>query len=199
MHLRRAKELMPNSAPVGDGLVWAEMQYSIAVGHPNRCLELAEATMAAAMRVDPLTADEYLHWAARAAADLAERADDTGGSRRDAIAWLERIEVLRGHEPSRFQSAGPLDMIHPALRALYAAERGRCHGDRAAMAALWEETSEPPGVRRCGTSTPERSTSWHGPCSNSVRAAGVPPMRSAVPVLLHVSSAPRPFSTSPSN
>ncbi|HEY7722779.1 MAG TPA: AAA family ATPase [Pedococcus sp.] len=135
LHLRRAEELMPLSPPVGDDLVDTQILVNIALGDAQRALDLVETHMAEAVQVDPITADEFLELAARGASALAEQ---TGGDgRAAAMAALERIESLRGHTPPPFVPAGELDVIHPALGALYAAERAQCKGDRAALVGLW--------------------------------------------------------------
>jgi DNA-binding CsgD family transcriptional regulator len=140
LHLRRATELMPVSAPVGDDVVPAQIQVSIILGNPRSALQVVEATMAEAVQVDPIAADEWLQWAARAAMDLAEQGD-SDQSRGDAVAWLERIESLHGDVTHSFEATGPLDAIHPALGALFAAQRAECLRNRGAVARLWADAS----------------------------------------------------------
>ena len=138
LHLRRAEELMPMAAPVGDDLLDTQVQVSIALGDPGRALELVETHMAEAVAIDPISADEYLELAAQAAMVLAEQGGRAARDERArARAALERIESIRGQVPEPFVPAGELDVIHPALGAMYAAQRAQCRGERTALGRLW--------------------------------------------------------------
>jgi DNA-binding NarL/FixJ family response regulator len=142
MHLRRAEELMLNPAPVGDSLAETQIQVSIALGEPLGALDRIGEHMAEVVQANPQTADEWLKHASQAAAQLARQPTTGGQGRREALERLERIEATRGTEPQPFQAAGPLDVVHPALGALHAAQRASCDGDVAALEQLWESACE---------------------------------------------------------
>jgi DNA-binding NarL/FixJ family response regulator len=137
MHLRRAEELMLNTAPVGDPLAENQIQVSIALGDPLGALDRIGEYMAEVVQLNHFDADAWLKYASQAAAQLAEHpaGDET---RTAALRRLELIESSRGTEPTPFQTAGPRDVVHPALAALHAAQRAQCAGDLAALEELWE-------------------------------------------------------------
>jgi DNA-binding CsgD family transcriptional regulator/plasmid stabilization system protein ParE len=141
MHLRRAEELMLNPAPVGDSLAETQIQVSIALGEPLGALDRIGEHIAEVVQANPQTADEWLKHASQAAAQLA-RHPPTGQGRQEALERLELIESARGTEPQPFQAAGLLDVVHPALGALHAAQRSSCAGDVAALEQLWESACE---------------------------------------------------------
>ena len=60
LHLRRATELLPTAAPVGDPLLDTQIQVAIAVGDPLDALERISGNMAEALDVNPIAADEWL-------------------------------------------------------------------------------------------------------------------------------------------
>jgi DNA-binding CsgD family transcriptional regulator len=132
-HLDRAHELLPIRQIAGNVGLLTDVQAHWASGDPARSLELLESGMAANAAVDYAAADEMLIWAARAAADLAE----SPGRRSQAVAWLTRIDALRGDE-ERFAAGGPDDRLHPAQARIHAAERARCLGGDPELPALWE-------------------------------------------------------------
>ena len=161
-HLTRARELQPRSSACrrppgahrGRGPVchW---------GSRGRRCALAAQLMPAQVTLDPSGGDELLVVAARAAGDLAEEP----GGREEAVSLLERVEELRGPEPSAASSGiGPEDLLHPARDALFAADRARCHGD-ADTADLWRDGRDevPRGRDWCGTRR-WRPTSSLAPC-----------------------------------
>jgi DNA-binding CsgD family transcriptional regulator len=137
LHLRRAEELMPTAAPVGDPLADTQIQVSIALGNPLHALEQIDQLMAEVVQIDPVTADEMLQHASHAAADLAER-DPSREGRLSAVRYLERIEASRGTQPAPFAPASPDDVVHPALGALYKAQRAQCSGAAPGLGELWE-------------------------------------------------------------
>lgn len=137
LHLRRARELMPTAAPVGDVLADTEIQVSIALGHPSDALELIDTYMAEVVQIDPIAADEFLQHASRAAANLAEH-DPGTDARQSAVRRLERIEAARGAQPAPFTPRGVRDVVHPALGALHAAQRAQCTGAAEGVFELWE-------------------------------------------------------------
>ena len=141
LHLRRATELLPTAAPVGDPLLDTQIQVAIAVGDPLDALERISGNMAEALDVNPIAADEWLELASRAAAQLVDRTSN-GSTREAVLRRLERIEATRGAVPPPFTPSGPLDVVHPALGALYAAQRGHCAGSNVEMAELWEAACE---------------------------------------------------------
>jgi DNA-binding CsgD family transcriptional regulator len=147
-HLARARELVPGPWGVGDVLSYVESEALWADGEPREALACAVRQVPEWCRVAWDGADQVVAFAARAAADLAERP----GCRDEARALLEQVEDLRGVEPPLFTPAGPADVLHPAYGALFAAERTRCRGDphpaptwRSAVAAchraglVWDE------------------------------------------------------------
>ena len=141
MHLRRAEELMVNHAPVGDILAETQIQVSIALGDFDGALDRIGEHLADVVQANPQTADEWLKYASQAAAHLTENRAD-GRARREALHRLELLEAVRGSDPTPFKAAGPLDLVHPALGALHAAQRARCAGDLAALEPLWEAACE---------------------------------------------------------
>lgn len=137
MHLRRAEELRPNQSPIGDPLVDTQIRVSLALGDHMDALERIGNHMAAAVRVNPVAADEWLMYASQAAAQLVDHRADSP-EREEALRRLELIEATRGHEPPPFDPAGPLDVVHPAYGALHAAQRAQCDGAGTALDQLWE-------------------------------------------------------------
>ncbi|MDF2090845.1 AAA family ATPase [Knoellia sp. 3-2P3] len=135
MHLQRARELIPRLTAVGDLRLVSEVHFAIASGDPSLALDLVEQHIGDAVRVQPGAADEYLHYAARAAGDLAESGNSA--LTHEARTRLRRIEKLRGDRPPLFLNRGPLDLVHPALASLYAADRSRCVGDLGEQTRLW--------------------------------------------------------------
>ena len=137
MHIRRAEELRPNAPTVGDFVVDTRIKVSVALEDPLDALETSSRYMAAAVRISPVGADEWLMLASQAAAQLADRpANDP--ERRTALRLLEHIESTRGSEPLPFERVGPRDVVHPAFGALYASQRAQCFGSEAALDQLWE-------------------------------------------------------------
>ena len=145
-HLARARELVPGPWHIGQMLDFVEMEGLWASGKLREALACATGQVADWVPIDAGGADETMAAAARIAADLGEAT----ASRSEAMAVLERLELLRGTEP--FAQSGPDDLYHPALGRLYEADRGRCHGGpdtsplwRSAVAAcadaglVWEE------------------------------------------------------------
>lgn len=155
-HIQRAHELMPGHQPVGDPLDWAEMQVKVDIGEPWRALDIAEDVMAEAASIDAWTADEYLLWAARAAADLAAAATTTR-QRESAHERLRALEGLRAANTNAlFAGVGSRDLVHPAYLAMYRADRARCY-EAPEPARLWDEAlaaTRAAGLRyeqaRCG-------------------------------------------------
>ena len=141
-HLSRARELMPVSG-LGDEFILSEMLVALEVGRPRRTLELVETWMTPAVALDRFVADQFLQLAARAAADLAEGVEGASEQPRlSAIAWLERIESLRGGAPLPYLPSGPEDALHPAWAALFAADRARCRAEGPPAPSLWEAAAE---------------------------------------------------------
>ncbi|KGN33403.1 hypothetical protein N802_14515 [Knoellia sinensis KCTC 19936] len=138
LHLRRAEELLPTAAPVGDLLLTAQIQVSIALGLPEDALILIDRFMAEVVALDPRAADYLLVLASRAAALMATT-ESRLDARRRAVAYLERIEAARGTEPMSFAAAGPRDAAHPAMGAVHAAQRAQCLNELDGLADLWEE------------------------------------------------------------
>lgn len=136
-HMARVRELRPAGWLAGDLLVLAEVHEHFAAGTPVRALERIEHFLPRVAAVDGEGADELLLWGARVAADLAERPTE----RESAVAWLERLEDLRGDRASWFRPRTPQDLVHPALGAVFTAERARCQGDRSALPELWESAA----------------------------------------------------------
>jgi DNA-binding NarL/FixJ family response regulator len=141
LHLRRAEELMPTAAPIGDPLTDTQIRVAIAVGDPLGALERIGSHMSEAVEIDPISADEWLELASRAALQLTIHSTDTG-LRDRAIRALDLIEVARGTKPTPFTPAGPLDVVHPAQGALHAAQRAQFAGADVGVAELWELACE---------------------------------------------------------
>jgi DNA-binding CsgD family transcriptional regulator len=135
MHLQRARELIPRLTAIGDLRLVSEVHFALASGDPSLALDLVEQHIGDAVRVEPGTADEYLHYAARAAGDLAESGNSAMAH--EARTRLERIERLRGDKIPLYLNRGPLDVVHPALASLYAADRSRCIGGQGLQTGLW--------------------------------------------------------------
>jgi hypothetical protein len=157
------------------------MQYSIAAGNPTRTLELAEAhlaeaNLAEALVVDLMTADEFLHWAARAAADLTEQPGDGNIARSDAIARLNRVESLRGRS-SRPASSPPRPATRPTPRwALYTAERAGATAT-GPLVGLWDrvaEATEQADMRHEHATTGRATVGPAGSSRHSVGGAQLP-------------------------
>ena len=132
------------------------MQVMVDIGRPWRALDIAEAVMAEAVSIDALTADEYLLWAARAAADLAAAAT-TSWQRESAQERLLALEGVRAAKTDvLFAGVGSRDLVHPAYLAMYRADRARCY-ETPEPARLWDEAvvaTSAAGLRyeqaRCG-------------------------------------------------
>lgn len=137
MHLRRAEELRPTAAPVGDSLIDTQIQVCLALEDPLGALDRISEHMAAAVHVNPAAADEWLMYASQAAAQLADH-PSSSPERQVALRRLRRIEATRGLEPPPFDPAGDRDVIHPAFGALHAAQRAQCAGAGAELDDLWE-------------------------------------------------------------
>ena len=146
LHMKRAKELI-RAIERRPGLVAPPVmaEHELARGQPDKALKLLMDTLAV-QAVDPRVADEMLMWAARAAADLAQRSRDhrdaTGPA--TAVSALQDLVALR-HEftPPPFAVVAVDDPVQPAVEALFNAELRRCESV-AGTAAVWEE-----GVHRC--------------------------------------------------
>ncbi|HEX6056058.1 MAG TPA: AAA family ATPase [Intrasporangium sp.] len=136
-HLTRARELAPRRQLVGDPSVPAQMRVAIALGDQVSALSLMAEAMPDLRAIDEEAADELLVWAARAAADLAAKP----GEHAHAVAWLEKIDDLRGEMPPRFVVRSTDDLIHPAWARLFAAEGARCHDGGSRRPELWEEAT----------------------------------------------------------
>ena len=95
MHLQRAEELRPNAPPVGDLVVDNQIKVSVALENPMDALEKISEHMAAAVRISPIVADEWLMHASQAAAQLADRPANSP-ERQTALRLLELIETTRG-------------------------------------------------------------------------------------------------------
>ena len=93
MHLRRAAERRPDAPAVGDLVTDTRIKVSLTLEDPLAALERIGQHMAAAVRISPVAADEWLMQAFRAAAQLADRpANDP--ERRAALRLLERSKPL---------------------------------------------------------------------------------------------------------
>ena len=137
MHLRRAEELFPSVAPVGNPLVETQILVSLALDDPMAALEKISEHIAAAVPISPVDADGWLMYASQAAAQLVDhRANNP--LREEALRLLELIEATRGLEPPPFEHADPLDVVHQAYGALHAAQRAQCGGAGTALVQLWE-------------------------------------------------------------
>jgi DNA-binding CsgD family transcriptional regulator len=133
-HLTRARELTPRTSRAGDILEPIEIEAEgYHLGHPRKALSYAAQLMPETRRLDPRGGDALLVMAARSACVLAE----APGARDEAVALLDRIERLRGQEPPPFEFMVPGDVMHPARRALFAADRAQCHGETD-TARLWQ-------------------------------------------------------------
>lgn len=128
-HLQRAQEILPNHQPVGDPISSAQMQVLIELGEADLALALAERVMDEAASIDTSSADEYLLWAARAAADLAALAPSPAvrGSARERLRALEAVRTARNRDEC-FAAHGQRDLVHPAQAAVYRADVARCFG-----------------------------------------------------------------------
>ena len=135
LHLRRAEELRPHPSPVGEPLVDTQIQVSLVLGNHLTVLETTSTQITAVVRVYPPAADEWLMYASQAAAELLDHGD--GRERDEALRLLALTEVARGLEHA-FAPVGPLDVVHPAFGAVYAAQRAQCDGAGAALDQLWE-------------------------------------------------------------
>ena len=134
-HLIRARELAPQRRLVFDSFIPAETRVAIAMGDQVQALSLMAEAMPALRPVDDDSADELLVWAARAAADLAAKPEE----QENAIAWLEKIDTLRGEAPPRFVARAPDDLVHPAWARLFEAEAARCRDGGARRPELWAD------------------------------------------------------------
>jgi DNA-binding NarL/FixJ family response regulator len=167
-HLQRAHELMPGHQPVGDPLDLAEMQVMIDLGRPWRALDIAKRVMAEAVSIDAITADEYLLWAAQAAADLAAAAA-TVPQRKNAQERLRALEGVRAaNTDALFASVTSRDLLHPAYLAMYRADRARSY-EAPEPVHLWDEAvvaTRAAGLRyeqaRCGMHLARRLLSEPG-------------------------------------
>ena len=120
---------------MGDLSVPTQTRVAIALGDQVSALSLMAEAMPDMRAIDEEAADELLVWAARAAADLAAKP----GEHAHAMAWLEKIDDLRGDTPPRFVVRSTDDLIHPAWARLFAAEAARCHDGGSRRRELWEE------------------------------------------------------------
>jgi DNA-binding CsgD family transcriptional regulator len=134
-HLIRARELSPQRRLALDFFVSSETRVAIALGDQVQALSLMVEAMPVTRNVDDDGADELLVWAARAAADLAARPGEHG----KALAWLEKVDGLRGDTPPRFVARTPDDLIHPAWARIFAAEAARCRDGAARRPELWAD------------------------------------------------------------
>jgi len=194
MHLRRAKELMPDLEERPNLFSPPTIaEYLVASGRPAEALELLARTLAVQI-ADPRVADEMLMWAARSAADLAEHAADRrdGGGLTQARRLLDDIVSLRkGLAPPPFERLTTEDLILPAFEALYAAENARCRA-RTPMSAIWEHATH-----RCasaGMRWEEAVASYRWAqallTESAGRAAFAGPLRSAYSLAVELGATP---------
>lgn len=142
-HLLRAEEILPDiESFVGVGAPVTIAEHHLACGNPTEALAVLERGMVA-QQVDLEWVDGMLLWAARAAADLAERARD----RRDrdgasaAEQHLARLVAFRESlSGAAFAVAGPDDVYRPALSAIFLAESARCRGET--TSDLWRTAAD---------------------------------------------------------
>lgn len=137
-HLARGHELALQRLLVGNFMVMAESRVALATGEPERALTVIAEAMPEILPIDEEAADDLLVWAARAAADLAA----TPGRQVKAVAWLEKIDAMRGETPPRFPVRRPDDRVHPAWARLHAAEVARCHDGGARRPELWAAAAD---------------------------------------------------------
>jgi DNA-binding CsgD family transcriptional regulator len=143
MHRARAYELMPAlERRFGAFEAPAIVEALLADGEPAAALRLALGIMSTA-RADPTALDELLVWGARAAADLVEVGQDA----RDAELVNKAREDLAALISMRDSAPGPpyeastdTDLVHPALGALFEAERRRATGEGDSQQA-WREAA----------------------------------------------------------
>jgi DNA-binding CsgD family transcriptional regulator len=146
MHLRRAKELIPN-VETRPGLMAPPIlaEYLLARRQPERALDMLARTMPL-QSTDSRIGDEMVVWGARAAADLTQHSRDHHDRERvrTARAALDRLVALHETLPQPpFEVLFSEDLVQPAMAALLEAEKQRCVGERVTSTA-WEEA-----VRLC--------------------------------------------------
>jgi DNA-binding CsgD family transcriptional regulator len=119
-HLARVRELLPQERVAGRFVNQAQAQALWLAGDADQALALVEALMAESAQIGLGIADELLLWATRSCADLA-----ASGRRPEAVAWLDRLDILRGDGP-RFPPHSSDDLWYRARGHIHAAERARC-------------------------------------------------------------------------
>ena len=124
-HLARAAEASSTDYRGTGSYPFGRVELSIAQGRPDQALHTLEDQIAAAARLDPRDADEFLVLAARAAADLSRHQFSDDGLQ-EAEDLLQRVlSAWSVGTAESFIAWGPEDLIQVARKALYEAELGR--------------------------------------------------------------------------
>ena len=159
-HLARAAELAPTDYRGTPSYPYGQIEVLLASGDPEASLKVIRTNIQAAAVADPRDADEFLLWAARAAADLAEGLRDRGHPHPAVLAQLELasiVEIWPQQNREAFVAANPGDLTQPARKALYEAEVSR-----ASMAPeqsqRWAAAAE--ACRRAGMPWEEATAEW---------------------------------------
>ena len=139
-HLRRAEELMPGLAqrPALEAPPTLA-EFDLARGDGQQALRMLDETLTA-QSIDSRMMDRMVTWAARAAADLRQRARDRreADAERHARKALEGLIARRSElRPEPFAGPWPGDLVQPAWQAVFEAEVARGDGVPGA-AASWE-------------------------------------------------------------
>ncbi|TCN40375.1 AAA ATPase-like protein [Kribbella orskensis] len=194
LHMQRARELVPDAEEALGIFAAATLaEYLVATGEAEQALDLLSRTLLIQI-ADPRDADQMLMWGARAAADLAESARDRRDDEqvRRVLATFEDFVALRESvPPAPFGVLVEDDLIQPATKAMYVAERARCKAETP-TSSLWQEV-----VDRCdaaGLLGEKASASWRLAQAllkeGAARAAIAGPLRSAYRYATEVGATP---------
>lgn len=220
-HLLRAREIAPDfehHAGLHGPSAYAE--YLVAIEKPREALDLLLREIEAHGRAEPRYADMLLTYGAHAAADMAEAARDADGAGSGAggsddadgahgsdgaggaggagpaptaESLLEQLVVLRRSLPREpFERHDDGDLVQPAVRAFYEAERARCLGDKAGLPDLWLAAA-----RACaaGEMAWHEAIAWHRHAqallsAGAGRAQVVAALRAAHQIALRIEAEP---------
>jgi DNA-binding CsgD family transcriptional regulator len=170
-HVERLRELPSFDAHVGVQGPLLLVEFHLALHDPWTALGVVEDNLETQGAVDSRVADELLMWGARAAADLAQDGRDAGARAvvEQAADRLAALVATRARVPGReYEPADPEDLVQPALRAMFTAERARCLGDPA-EATQWEKAVD--ACARAGLRWEEAVARWRYGASLLVTSA----------------------------
>ncbi len=194
LHLTRAAELAPTDYRGTPSYPFGQIEVLLADGDPEASLEVVRKYIQAAAVADPRDADELLLWAARSAADLAERLRDRAdpGPEKRAAQLLAPIVRKWGSATGQaFVAANAADLTQRAREALYAAEVAR--GQRAAdQTQRWTAAAE--ASRLAGMPWDEATAQWRFAQQTlgtpGLKDAAVSALRRAHELATHLGAAP---------